>query len=374
MRKVVFFIGLIQVLVCSCAVSNTMTIDRNAEQLEVAAKEFCKDTQYFKSTKLVRLETTDESQIRNINRILSDDNKLFVYDRMRRSVFVFEDTGKFLYSICTVGLGPREYREVYDVCLDTRHKRLMLYCDLPYKVFIYDYAGKFIEEKNIHASDGFMSQLTYENERWYGLDIVRSRFVNTFDEKTMEVECLMENPVFKKNVYVIPDGRFITQNRGVTFSNRFENYIYEINRDGIKSKYYIDFNDLNFPDVYLEDDVPSDDLKKICGKNEYVYSIINIHNNEKYLAFATNQPGFYIYSKQDKILKRHPAVFSTQYNISSGRILNVDYSDNQVAFIVSTDYLYRMKGLGAELSQNTIDLLNEVKEDDNDLLMICEFR
>ncbi len=374
MKKSKYIILLIVILVHSCSVSNTVPIDRNAESLIVAQKENCADTLLFKSTKFVKLETGDDSQIRNINRVLTDDHKLFIFDRLRKSVFIFEDTGKFLYSINTIGLGPGEYRELYDVCLDTATKRLILYCDVPYKFLIYNYFGELIGEKKMEDIDEFINQISYANNTWFGLKNESSRLLNAIEEKTMETNCLMENPNFHKGVYVFPEGCFITQNRSVTFSNRFDNSIYEINSEGVRIQYNIDFKELNLPEYYTRNDVDSDDLVEACREDKYVYAIINVHNNEHFLIFGTNQSGFYVYSKLEKSLKKHPFILNTQYQIASSRMLNVDYSDNQVAFIISTDYLYRIKENSDKLDKKLAELMSDVKPDDNDLLMICEFK
>lgn len=65
--------------------------------------------EFVESIKLIPLETTDESLIKNIRQLMVQDGKIYI-NNDRRNVLVFDENGKFLLSTAKrIGQGPEDY-------------------------------------------------------------------------------------------------------------------------------------------------------------------------------------------------------------------------------------------------------------------------
>ncbi len=376
MKSLLVF-SIISIIVCSCSTSVvTKNVDLEAETLEVIVGNTCGDTLLFKSTKMVQLETTENSMLKEISRILADDHKLFVLDKRLNAVFVFEDTGKHLYTIKRIGAGPEEYRLLHDICLDTDNKKIILYVESPFKLQTYNYSGEFLEERKLKASSDMAKEMAFQDATLIALNFENNQtncYINSIDPKSLDNNCWFEKAVIT-DVHIYPYGRLLTKNTDLSFTKRFDNTIYKIAGNSIKAKYYIDFKESNFPDSYLKGDVAPEELTGICRKDDYVYGIVNVHENNNYLAFGTNKPGFYIYSKKEKELKKYSFLMNTQYGFYVSEMLNMDYGNNQIAFIVSPEYLHGVKEYNPSANGDFLELISKVDQEANDLLMICDFK
>lgn len=67
---------------------------------------------------VIPLETTNESLIGNIDKIVFHDNQFFILDQFKvRTIFVFSSTGKFMWKLSKFGKGPGEFIEPTDFCI-----------------------------------------------------------------------------------------------------------------------------------------------------------------------------------------------------------------------------------------------------------------
>lgn len=107
------------------------------------------DTSYFRPSKAVVLEMTEESLISEISRIAMDDNMLFIYCGQSDELFMFDINGKYISKIDCKGEGPNEYLQTSDFTIDTATKQIILLCAIPEKRMYFTYKGEFIkQEKN----------------------------------------------------------------------------------------------------------------------------------------------------------------------------------------------------------------------------------
>ena len=72
----------------------------------------------IENVEYIPLETTDNSLLGSVSKILFRNNRIYVLDKMSGGVYVFDKTGKFLSSIIKPGEGPDEYVELMDMDVD----------------------------------------------------------------------------------------------------------------------------------------------------------------------------------------------------------------------------------------------------------------
>ncbi|OJV31775.1 MAG: hypothetical protein BGO29_01270 [Bacteroidales bacterium 36-12] len=98
--------------------------------------------------RFVKLKTTDNCLIREIEKIDFDDDKMFIRDRNNK-VFVFDNKGVFLNEIGHVGSGPDEQLGIYDFFLDRKMKQINIFDMLKSTIYFYTYTGELIDSKKL---------------------------------------------------------------------------------------------------------------------------------------------------------------------------------------------------------------------------------
>lgn len=103
---------------------------------------------YFRSIELIPLETSSDVLIVGISKMIVHDDKYYVLDKNQCIIFVFDETGKFLYKIGKRGQGVGEYVFIEDFNINPFSGKLEIL--EPYgKVHVYDLSGNYIETKQI---------------------------------------------------------------------------------------------------------------------------------------------------------------------------------------------------------------------------------
>jgi hypothetical protein len=158
------------------------------------------------SVRYVPLETNDDVLISSIEKIDVADGFIYIHDATKK-IMKFDMSGKFVYAIDRVGLGPGEYSSIYDFCvrdgkvevLDLENRRLLSYRasdgkfirSIPLKSFFYHfmpivghhYLGDIhLYQKKKGMGVILLDSLTNEREKllWYGMFPTLGENINTF--------------------------------------------------------------------------------------------------------------------------------------------------------------------------------------------------
>ena len=97
------------------------------------------------SVQIITLETNDSCIIGSYNKIIADGQKLFIMDAISNTVFTFDYSGKFLFSIGTRGRGPFEFLEMCDFCI-LSNKNILVSDERIRKLSLFDSIGNPIRE------------------------------------------------------------------------------------------------------------------------------------------------------------------------------------------------------------------------------------
>ena len=120
-------------------------------ELSVAERDTLDISEWMYPLGLVSLETTDESLLGFIDKLIEHKGKFYVLDKLRKGVFVFCDNGKFSHRIGKLGKGSGEYTNLSDFTLDERTGYVYLLTN-PSTVYVYDADGEFKWMKKINNS------------------------------------------------------------------------------------------------------------------------------------------------------------------------------------------------------------------------------
>lgn len=155
MKKLILSLGVALLALCGCKETSSVKESEGRIVVDITQPEKnLKMSDLFSDIKYVKLETTSESLIQYINRVLDLDGNLLVVDRDNQSLLLFGKDGRFIKKIAGQGKGPGEYLRMYDAAVDKEGKRLFVLDAYAQSILIYDFGGKYIESKKF----GFWAQ------------------------------------------------------------------------------------------------------------------------------------------------------------------------------------------------------------------------
>lgn len=74
----------------------------------------------------IRLETTADNLIGEVSQLISLQDKLMVVDKVfTHAIYLFSNTGKYLYYINYRGMTPKKYVKITSVVIDQQSERLL---------------------------------------------------------------------------------------------------------------------------------------------------------------------------------------------------------------------------------------------------------
>ncbi|MCH7410553.1 6-bladed beta-propeller [Belliella sp. DSM 111904] len=258
---------------------------------------------YIEFVKYVKLETTDESLIGAVDKLLFDDDMIFVIDKqVTKSIFVFDDKGKFMHKIHAVGDGPDKYFSILDVSLDVTNKLICLVDLDGRRIKFYTYEGDFIENLRmpflfssmIHLTDDqfvFNSGLSANQDKeeidGYSLvvaDMEGKVSYKAFEDRNHNFSFSIHDPL---------------QNSGsdIFYNPRYSNVIYSISQEGASPFYKIDMGIHAFPQERLPS-INTQEYLEMDANKSFVNGYISLKDGAMFIIFGDKQVFNVLYSKE----------------------------------------------------------------------------
>ena len=155
MKKLILSIGIALFALCGCKETSSVKESEGRIVVDITQPEKnLKMSDLFSDIKYVKLETTSESLIQRIDKVVDLDGNLLVTDRDNQSLLLFGKDGRFIKKIAGQGKGPGEYSKMYDAAIDKEGRRLFVLDAYAQSVLIYDFDGKCLDSKKF----GFWAQ------------------------------------------------------------------------------------------------------------------------------------------------------------------------------------------------------------------------
>ena len=126
-----------------------ITLDRYEKEFDL--QDFIENISYCK------LETSPESLLGNIDKMMVDSSSLFIFDRYTcNALYRFSRSGKFITKFGKQGRGPEEYIEIYDFDVDFDNKQVLLLDLNGRKIQYYSFDGEYLRTRKVDflATDG----------------------------------------------------------------------------------------------------------------------------------------------------------------------------------------------------------------------------
>ncbi|WP_285835330.1 6-bladed beta-propeller [Bacteroides nordii] len=340
------------------------------------------DTVFFKSKKIIPLETNELALIGQIDRICMAEDTLFVLDQQSNSVIVYDKDGKYINRIRNVGKGPKEYINIGDICVDNLNKELVVLCAHPSKVQFYSYQGKFLREESL--GERYYSHLGTDGRYIYFHDntnVNKKKEVAVYDRQlNHKADVLEHGKVFENNelgtVTLFGHGNSMTQDSSIHIVRGFDNTIYEAKYGKVYPKYKLDFKEYTLPESLLESKMKPFEFLDLCREKHYVVSSEKVIENSRLVLFTTNI-GLFVCDKQSGEMTRHLFLLDSIVDVGSSNI-QVIGNTNKIVVVWPVARLKNMMDVSLEhsfknkLKMEFINKLNAMDDENNPILFIYE--
>ncbi|MDD3322732.1 MAG: 6-bladed beta-propeller [Paludibacter sp.] len=231
----------------------------------------------IKIDRCVRLETCDSVLIGSVKKIIVEGDKYYIFDSKNKTIFEFNQEGKFISKICRQGNGPQEYVEIRDFDLNKGGDIISI---LDYKnVVKYNVKnGAFVRKVKINEKINPLQLICFENNVnyfWNGTSTNDDKNC-FFRESDGNLQGLLEN-----DNYIIETDRFTKKWNGnyLLVPPHGDFNIYEITEEEMSVKYSIDFGELALP---INSIATKNNIDEI-GRGNYFKRITNIQETKDWL-------------------------------------------------------------------------------------------
>lgn len=207
------------------------------------------------SISFIKLETKNNEIISSPTKVQLFKNKIYILDRERNSIFIFNKSGDYLQKIQNTGKGPGEYLQLVDFEINNQGIYLL---DYPNNIIHYDFDFKYLQKIELKNSYSFSFShfnglFWISNEKGSEKENFHISAVNQHGETKAT---FIKKDFLKKEFHWHLGSEFNKHDSILYFSPLFDNRIYRTNGEEIQKAYTIDFGQYSFPhdqNIFKED-------------------------------------------------------------------------------------------------------------------------
>ena len=355
-------------------IENAINVNFIDEELDISSI-----TDNYKVTLLKA--PTDDALFHEVDRVLFAENRIYVISRRSNKVVAYDRGGEYISSTRKlIGNGPNEYVRVADATVDNDKKLIYLYCDAPYCLLILDYDLNFV--KRVELNDLLLYEIASDSNYIYGITRDKS---NRLHQKLIAInkdDYTISAPILEYELGVpglTAMGKTITSTKdGILVCMLFDNVIYKISNKKVVEKYPLNFG---------EKGVDFSNVKEINPNKFYDehrsqhFMLQNMIASDSKIIFSSNNLGTFVIDKNTDECKCYqwgnknnaiPFLTSTiipSDGLNNGIVWKTDFNIS----IKLSEYLKQGNHWDG-CTQETIEVLKNISEDDNPLLVVWEMK
>jgi hypothetical protein len=283
-----------EALIASLHLDSTTILNVKADSvITVNLNPFLKKQNYdlgslIEEVKFIPLETTDESLLDNVYKILVTESNIYIYDKFKGGgIIIFDREGKFVKRM-PHGQGPGEIFRLWDMAYDWDNKELVAY-QHPFLLF-FTPSGDFIRQERLpfgfHSfvaiPDGYVFKTLGRagNEH---LEVLEDYTLLVTDKKFKLKSVAM--PTFPNDVNYGWYYYLHNNDNTIKITQRFTDTIYQYAgiTDGLKAKYAMDYSKKKLPERYLQGSF--DEFERATCQDDYYYYLGEYFDTKFHHAF-----------------------------------------------------------------------------------------
>ena len=275
MNKKLFVYLLVILFGSSCGSHSDSNSDYVTIDFESSLVDKLKFSQFVDTIEFIPLETTDESLISDVNRIVYADSLYYIHSTrslMDSKLLVFDSSGQFCRKISQRGYGPGEYIDITDFLVTDEYVVIAT----NFKLIKYDKQGRFFKEYKIEQQVKEFLERKDSSYLVYNFGSDRKGFTLL---NQMNDEGVVEARFFKRkeNEVKISSNRINLRSLIFYDNSYYLNYpykdtIFEIQNENVRPFYYVNYGNKQIPeelfDLSDEHDVM---IKKLSSLDDYIY-------------------------------------------------------------------------------------------------------
>jgi hypothetical protein len=218
---IIFCLSLLQ----SCNNKAKTKIVDNILEIDSENFEEIKLSDYVSNVKVVKLETSSDIVIGEIMKVQIFDNKIYILDRIYNALYVFDENGKFLHLLRKIGQGPGEYTTLWDFVVTDKGLYLS---DMSIAILYYDHNFNFVRKITHYTYGGIF--ITDDDFFWlYQLPNLSSHNqLVMFDKTGRRIKEFFPQKASKDGINLFSSNSFQIQGNDKYFSPQFGYTIYKL--------------------------------------------------------------------------------------------------------------------------------------------------
>jgi hypothetical protein len=289
-----------------------------AKELSVDVKNQYPVEDIFEEFYSIPLETVEENLISGIDKIQTVNDKYYILDKKRHTIYLFDKNGFFIKKIEKRGQGPMEYIDIADFFIVDSYVYIL--SRIGRKIVIYNEDEEFVENLKLDDYYDYFYLDKYKNIFLYSNYSNGKRHnIILLNSKGIVLKEFL--PFLKNQSFSFSPGPFSQSGDDSVFvTQQYDYNIYSVNKDSVTAVYRLNFNtedkipenfeDIGFENIYkdLADKSVVTRIKYVGQNNECLYMIYNLDHN-KYISRINTSTSVTSTSKLE-FNDRFPFVFS----------------------------------------------------------------
>ena len=325
---------------------------------------------------------SDEGLVRNIDRLLLDDDRIFVVDRLANRLLAFDGKGRFVSSTGSmIGEGPDCYMSMQDASIDQTEKCIYMYCDRPYGVLRLDYDLNLIDMTRL---DFFTEEIALDEDYLYALRVNTDSQDGVLHELvSLDKSNLSEEPkVLRSSARGVRGvtglGKKMTSSNGSVYACLpFDNHIYKLAEGEVVEDYSFDFGKERLDSV---DYTQNKTARHFLNDNRQKSWIIqNVTPSDSIILFNTNRHYLFMFDKGRNQCLAYYDFINDILPFSSTGIIPCQGRENTVVYEATYRMIKRFLNLADQSGLDTLDplfvkMMKQCAEDDNPMLLLWKMK
>jgi hypothetical protein len=224
--------------------------------------------------KLIPLETTNESLIAEIYKVIATDSNIYIMDNFKGAgLIIFDHNGKFIKRI-QQGQGPQELLRLYDIAFDNEHNELIAY---QHSFLVYfTPKGEFIRKKRLPL--GFYNLAVIPEGYIFKAIEQQNDHLDNFNDFSLLVTDTAFTVKYaglpmKESQINLGGYNYLYQwnNSEVSVTHHYNDTIfqYETPNNILKARYVINYRKKKLPDNYLDGGMQQ--FEEATRNNDYYF-------------------------------------------------------------------------------------------------------
>ena len=277
--------------ICCLLISCSSKDESNSEIKFIDLDKMENISDHIENIYFVALESKDKAVIGEIAEIRFYNNLLYIKNNRGNELFVFDKSGKHVYTFDHYGQGPNEYLSLRNYYVD--EKGILVYDNIGGKLLQYDHNNNLMEKSDLGNGERFCIKnkdqyILFEDSPIEGKVSLIFYDSNKKQEKTIDL-AYKRNKVYNfdyKPLSIIDDVLYIN----MLLDNNL--YYFDDKSEQIEVKYILDYGDKNLPKDYRINNINKlnivSELLKMTLNNKMVLGVESIFQHNSWIVTSIN--------------------------------------------------------------------------------------